>query len=480
MLLSLLLHGKVCVSRNMTRVISRGILKRMFRKVLIALVLFATACAGGLAVITAQLAQAQDLTPQERAALQAQYDELQKEISAQQQIIKETQAKKNTLQGDVSLLNAKIRAAQAQIDAKNILIRQLAAQIAKKNVVIGQLSDRIERGKEALASILRQEDQLDTTSIIAVALSNEDLSSFFADLDAFFFIKSDLQELFAEIRDARTQTEKEKAELAERQNQTADAKYEVETQKRKITSDKTEKQQLLTITANQEAEYKKILAERQAKAAAIRAALFPLRDAAAISFGVALQYAQQAQQNTGVDPALILAILTQESNLGANVGQCYLKDNATGMGIRKSTGASIKVMAPTRDVPSFLALALELGFDPHDQVVSCPNSDGAFGGAMGPSQFIPSTWAGLATRIAKASGVAVANPWDPRHAIMAMSLFLGDLGASAGGYTAEYNAAARYYAGWNGPNTRSGRTYASQVMAKVASIRSNIDFLENN
>src|SRR3989344_755603 len=91
--------------------------------------------------------QAQDLTPAERTALQAQYDELQKEIAIQQQIIKNTQAKKSTLQGDVTTLNAQIKAAQAKIDAKNITIKQLSAQITKKNVVIGQLSDRIERGK---------------------------------------------------------------------------------------------------------------------------------------------------------------------------------------------------------------------------------------------------------------------------------------------------------------------------------------------
>lgn len=452
----------------------------MVRKVLIAFILFATACAGGFTLITAQLAEAQELSPQERAALQAQYDELQKEIAAQQQIIKETQAKKSTLQGDVSFLNAKIRAAQAQIDAKNILIRQLAAQIAKKNAVIGQLSDRIERGKEALASILRQEDQLDKSSIIAVALSNKDLSSFFADLDAFFFIKSDLQALFEDIRNAKTQTEKEKAELAERQNQTADARYEVETQKKKITSDKTEKQQLLTITANQEAEYKKVLAERQAKAAAIRAALFPLRDAAAIQFEDALDFAKEAQARTGVRPALILAVLTQESNLGKNVGQCYLRNTATGAGVGKNTGTAFSnVMAPNRDVPPFLDLGERLGFDPLNQVVSCPiASAGGWGGAMGPAQFIPSTWKMYEARVASVTGHSPPNPWAAEDAIAAMSLYLGDLGAGAGGYTAEHTAAAKYYAGskWR----TAGRVYGNNVMALAASIQSNIDFLADN
>lgn len=428
------------------------------------------------------LVAAQELTPAERAELQRQYDELQKEIAQQQEIIRQTQAQKNTLQGDVTSLNAKIKAAQAQIDAKNIQIRQLGTQIAQKNVVIGQLSQRIEKGKESLGAILRQTQMLDDYSVVTIALSSDSVSSFFADLDAFTSIKKQMANLFSDIRQAKAQTETEKADLAKKQNQTTDAKYEIETERQKVAQNKTEKQKLLTITANKEVEYKKVLAERQAKAAAIRAALFPLRDAAAIQFGTALKYAQEANRATGVNPALVLAILTQESNLGANVGQCLLRDNATGAGVGRNTGTVFaKVMSPTRDVPPFLELASKLGFDPHRQVVSCPiAAAGGWGGAMGPAQFIPSTWKIYAARVASANGVAVANPWDAKHAITAMGYLLSDNGASAGGYTAEFNAAARYYAGWNGPQMNVGRQYATQVMARVAALQKNIDFLADN
>ena len=422
--------------------------------------------------------EAQDLTPQERAALQAQYDELQKEIAVQQQIITDTQAKKNTLQGDVTLLNAQIKAAQAQINLKNIAIKQLSAQIAEKSVVIGQLTDRIERGKESLASILRQTQMIDAYSAINIALGAQDVSSFFSDLDAFSSIKTRLQSLFADINTAKAQTETEKADLAAKQNQTVDAKYAVETQQQQIASNKTQKQELLAITANQEVAYKQVLADRQAKAAAIRAALFPLRDAAAIQFSDALAYAKQAQARTGVRPAFILAVLTQESNLGKNVGQCYLTNTTTGAGVGKNSGTPFaNVMKPGRDIPPFIDLGLRLGFDPLKQVVSCPQSSG-YGGAMGPAQFIPSTWHAYEARIAAASGHSVPNPWAADDAITAMSLYFSDLGAGAGGYTAEHTAAAKYYAG--GAWATAGRNYANSVMALAESLQSNIDFLSNN
>lgn len=451
----------------------------MFLKTVVAVVLFVAVCGSGFLIFERQ-AQAQDLTPEARAALQAQYDELQKEIAVQQEIIKQTQAKKSTLQGDVTLLNAQIKAAQAQIDAKNITIKQLSAQIARKNIIITQLSNRIENGKEALSSILRQTQVMDESSLVSVIMGSKGVSEFFTDVDTFASIKTELHSLFEEIRVAKAQTESEKADLALKQNQTADAKYVVVVQQKQITNDKTQKQQLLAITTNQEAEYKKVLAERQAKAAAIRAALFPLRDAGAITFGDALEYAKEVQKVTGVRPAYILAVLTQESNLGANVGQCYLKNDSTGAGVGKNTGTAFtKVMSPTRDVPPFLALSSQLGFDPHNQVVSCPiASAGGWGGAMGPAQFIASTWAGYAKRIASARNIDVANPWEPRDAIAAMSLYLDDLGAGNGGYSAEHTAAAKYYAG--GRWATAGRSYGNSVMALATSIQSNIDFLSNN
>ncbi len=436
----------------------------------------------GIAFITpaSSVVQAQELTPQERAALQQQYDQLQKEIDAQQKVLDATRLQKNSLTGDVTALTAQINKAQAQINAKNIQLKQLSSQIISKNKVITQLQDRIARGHESLASLLRQQSQLEDYSVVEVAFSSEDVSSFFADVDAFTSIENNLASLFGDIRNTKAQTEQEKAALASTQSKVTDAKYVVQTTQQQIASNKVQKQQLLAITTNQESQYQQVLSAQQAKAAAIRAALFPLRDAAAIQFGDALKYAQAAQKTTGVDPALVLAILTQESNLGQNVGQCYLTNDAAGSGNGKNTGTAFaNVMNPTRDVPPFLALSARLGFDPHHQVVSCPiASAGGWGGAMGPAQFIPSTWTGLAGRIAAARGIAVANPWDPQDAIAAMSVFLGDLGAGVGGYTAEHTAAAKYYAG-GGWATR-GQVYANQVMAKVASLQSNIDFLVNN
>lgn len=419
-------------------------------------------------------------TPEQKAQCQAQLDELQKEIDQWQKVLDETRAKKGTLQGDVTLLDAQIKKAEAEIKQRNTTISTLSSEIQEKSARISTLEESIEQGHESLAKLLRQKNDTETKPLLLLALSSQSLSEFFADVDNIDSIDNELQEMFAQLRDTRSETQKERDALDAKKAQEQDAQYEVQLKKQSIAADQTQKKELLAVTATQEKTYAQVLAANQAKAAAIRAALFPLRDAAAIKFGDALAYAQSAQKKTGVDPALILAVLTQESNLGQNVGQCYLTNDTTGAGVGKNTGTAFaNVMKPTRDVQPFLSLATRLGFDPHHQVVSCPiASVGGYGGAMGPAQFIPSTWAVYEPRIAAALGVTTPNPWSAGDAIMAMSLYFADLGAGAGGYTAEHTAAAKYYAGGGWATT--GQAYANQVMARVAAIQKNIDFLNDN
>jgi peptidoglycan hydrolase CwlO-like protein len=455
-------------------------MSRMPKKGLFLIIAFALAASGGAYASRAEAQAISCNTAAEKAECQRQYDELQDEIAAQQKIIDQTRAQEKSLTGDVTALNAKIAAAEAQIKAKNLAISKLGSQITQKTATINALTNKITAGQASLASMLRQQSQLDDYTTVEVALSADDLSGFFADADAFAATERDMQGLFTGIRQTKAQTEEQKKQLASQQDQQQDAKKQIATEQQRISNDKAQKQVLLTAAQQSEAAQQKVLAANQAKAAQIYAALFPLRDAGAIQFGDALAFARQAQAKTGVDPAFILAILQQESNLGQNVGQCYVTDDATGNGVGKNTGTAFKgVMSPTRDVPPFLVLAKELGFDPHHQVVSCPiASVGGWGGAMGPSQFIPSTWTAYKARIAAAT-LKPANPWDPYSAIMATALYMSDLGASGGSYTAEHTAAAKYYAGggWAGS---AGQSYGTQVMAKVAAIQQNIDFLDDN
>lgn len=428
-------------------------------------------------------------TSAQQAALQAQYDSLQQDIAKWQSVLDDTKAKANTLQGDVTYLNAKIKEATLAIQAKNLAIADLSKQVDEKSQAIETLEQRISQGKESLAQLIRQANVLDNYTIVDVILSSQNLSTAFDDLNLFTSIHRSMENDFATLRSVEAATNNEKAVLGQKIDQTTDAKQAVETQKQVVAQTQAEKSQLLTQTKGQAAAYQQIVADKQAKAAQILAALFTLRDAKGVSFSDALKYANFASQKTGVRPALILAILTQESDLGQNQGSCLVTNISTGDGVGKNSGTPFqKVMKAPRDTAPFQAITSRLGLSWQGQVVSCPpgytwTASRGYGGGMGPSQFIPSTWELFKARIGAMVGVSAdqANPWNPEHAFVATGIYLSDLGASAGTYTAERNAACKYYSGASCQPGRSPANtfYGDEVMQKAGSIQNNIDFLSD-
>lgn len=425
---------------------------------------------------------AEFFSPEERARLEAQYQEIQKEIAQWQSILDDTQLKKNSLQGDVTMLNAQIKKAEAEIKQRSITISNLNAEINARSAKIKNLDQRIVRGQESLAAMLQTAREVESSTLPEIILSSKSVSEFFADFDALLTVEQKLDELFTSIRGAKTQAEIEKKTLAKQQTQELDARYVVETKKKVVAQSEAEKKSLLAITKNQEATYQKVLAERQQQAAKIRAALFPLRDSGGIPFGTALDYATYASQKTGVRAAFILAILSQESDLGKNVGSCFVSNLQTGDGVGKNTGkffAGVMAVLPRRDdTGNFKRITDALGLPWATTPVSCP-STGGYGGAMGPSQFIPSTWVLYQARLARALGVSRPNPWEAKDAIMATALYMSDLGADAGTYSAERNAACKYYSGRSCDSKKPANSfYGDSVVAKAKDFQSNIDFLK--
>lgn len=423
-------------------------------------------------------AETNDAVAKRQAELQAELEATNKDIEYWGRVLEEKQKESGSLSRDIAILNAKIAEAKATIRQKNIHILQLGKDIGVKNDAILTLGKKIDRQHESLGELIRKTDRLESYSLAEFALSGETLTAFFGDVDSIQTLQSSLKEMIGEVRDAKIETEAVRDGLAKRQAAEQDARKAIEAEQRKIQKSEAEKKVLLAVSKSHEKTYKGILAERQKKAAQIRSALFALRDSAAIPFGTAYNYALEVEKKTGIRPAFLLAIFTQETNLGENVGQCLVTDFTTGSGVGKNTGTVfLGIMKPGRDVAPFLDLASRLGFDPKTKPVSCPQGAG-YGGAMGPSQFIPSTWASYEKRIARSAGVATPDPWIPRDAFFASSLYLADLGADAGGYSAEHTAAAKYYAG-SGWRTR-GQGYAGSVMKHAQNIQENmIDPLQN-
>ncbi|HMO78935.1 MAG TPA: lytic murein transglycosylase [Candidatus Paceibacterota bacterium] len=389
--------------------------------------------------------------------------------------LREQKTKTASIQRDVNILNDQIRQAELNIRRKNLEIENLKGNILVKEGTVSELNNKMEKSKNALAQLIRQSNKASNTSLVEILLIHDNLSDFFTDVDSISNIQIQLDELFYQTLDIKNQTEDEKERLAAQQRKELDLKKEIENQKGVVAVKKNEQDTLLNISKKSESAYEQFISEKRAQASAIRTALFQLRDGAGIPFGEALRYAEAASRATGVRTALILAILKQESDLGKSLGSCVIVDLASGRtrGINSGTVFNNGIH-PTRDLPLLQTIVRDLGKDPLQTRVSCPFG-GGYGGAMGPSQFIPSTWNMYIARLKQIFGIHP-DPWNPQHSIMATGLLMRDNGAAAGGYTAERTAALKYYAGgnWNLPQNAF---YGNSVLAHATEFQRQIDFL---
>ncbi|MEK7077401.1 MAG: lytic murein transglycosylase, partial [Patescibacteria group bacterium] len=257
-------------------------------------------------------------------------------------------------------------------------------------------------------------------------------------------------------------------------------------QKQGVQSTQKEKSNLLTITKGKESEYQKILEKSKETAAQIRSRIFQLLGGGELTFEKAYEFAKLAEKATGVRAAFILAILNQESSFGRNVGQCQY--NA----IHPKTGVTVM---RSKDIPIFEDLLSRLGIDKNSRAayVSCPIvRDGAHGGAMGPAQFIPSTWKLYEKEIARVTGSGAPNPWNNADAFSATALYLKDsLNSSACRNYANENkhiadvqilvercAASQYYSGGRWYTYRW--VYGEPVIQKAAKFQADINVLEGS
>lgn len=172
--------------------------------------------------------------------------------------------------------------------------------------------------------------------------------------------------------------------------------------------------------------------------------------------------AKAASESTRVNVALILAIFSQETGSGGNVGACRWTDTAANM--------------YDEDKTALQTITRELNKNINDTPVSCALKDasGAFdghGGAIGYTQFRPATW--LAYR-GEAGGYLghTPNPWNVDDALMMEAVYLRAMGANS----SEKEAACKYFAGPRKSCSSSAgiNNYGNSVMGKKLSIEAQI------
>jgi len=372
----------------------------------------------------------------------------------------EKRAEKKNLSNEIASIQSKIKKLDTDIKHNTLIIKDLTVQVKSTEESITDTAQKIESTRERIKSILASIYKEDSKNVVEYIFSGRNLTESVDNYIGFKTLTNRNQKMLESVVDLKSYLENQKEKLGQQKDNLEEAVAKKEVQKNENLTIKEKKDELLEVTKGQEQLFVQYQKEAEARAAKIRSQIFQLAGISGVSnapsFGEALEIAQEAGKAVGVRPSFILAILAQETRIGKNVGRCYVAGE-------NGLGANGKPVMRANQAAAFIEITKNVGLDFKTVPVSCPAPQigCTYGGAMGPAQFMPTTWNLFYDQIASYVGHAP-NPWNIRDAFYAAALFVKDAGAnSAGG--GELKAASRYFGS-------GAYGYQSQVQVRASCI----------
>jgi peptidoglycan hydrolase CwlO-like protein len=408
-----------------------------------------------------------------RDDLENQLKDIEEQIVQYEKQLASTQVEKKSLTNKLNSLKNTQASLKLQIKKTSIIVDSLEKQIGLTERQISETKNKIIKLKKNIAPILILMNEKDNTRLIEILTTQNYLSDFYDEIRNYTRLSQTLNEMVEKIKISQQDLSKKQIILEDKQESAKNLLTLKNLQQQELTGSIQEQSEVLKETKGKESQFQEIIKDSKKRAAAIRSRIYDLVDGEKkINFGEALELANWASKQTGIRSAFLLAILTQESNLGKNIGTC----NRPGDPPEKSWKV---IMKPTRDQEPFQIITAELGKNPDITPVSCPMKDKkgkqlGWGGAMGPAQFIPSTWIGYRQKITAITGNTVANPWDNRDAFLASAIKLRNDGAN-GTDEGDWKAAMRYF---SGSTNLAYRFYGDNVIKTTHKYLSDIEDLK--
>lgn len=311
-----------------------------------------------------------------REELEAALEVCQQQIEANERLLKQQQASRTSTEYDILLIDQEINKALVRIRTIDGIIHSLGDEISSKEMTVEGLSEQLDEQQVFLGDLLQRINEEEQRGFISLLLTNGTLSGFFGHVHEYVFLRDNVEDSVLSVNNLKARLVASVDELSGKKTEQSRVRQQQQAAANQVQYQRGQKEQVLEHQIAVEKQTQETISSYESRAAQIRNRLFELRGTGAIPFEEALQYAKETYRKTGVRPAFLLGLIKHESDLGRNVG----------------TGSYLVDMHPTRDQPIFPYITKLLGFsDPSELKVSA-NPGFGWGGAMGPAQFIPSTW----------------------------------------------------------------------------------------
>lgn len=404
--------------------------------------------------------------------LEQQIGQLEAEAKEIDAFVQQTQGEARTLANETKIIDGEIKQRELGIKRLTLAINKTGLEIKNKSTRITELGEKISKNRKSLSAALFLLYSYDKSNILLALLKNQRLSDFFGTWDGLKRVQSNIQESLSAFKEERALFEKEKAELEEFNEEQQGLKALQEVERRSLAQKRKEKDELLRLTKGKEAIFQQLLQSKKRDIATLKTQLFYL-EKTGITAEDAIRFAELAAERTGIRPAFLLALLEVETGKQFEDGVISVGTNlGTGNWKRDMYDCYVnlgKRSAAESQKNAFFEITGKLNLDPDKMPVSRKPSYGC-GGAMGPAQFIPTTWLRFEARVAELTGHNPPNPWNVEDAFTASALFLADSGARSQTAEGERRAAKTYLSGSPTCSRYVCNSYANRIAALARDI----------
>lgn len=407
-----------------------------------------------------------------RSEIEQEIRELEKQADELDKHVRNVQTETKSLGNAVKEVDLEVKRRELEIRRLTLAVNRAATEIKQKSDGIDTLSEKIEKTRHALAAGLLLLYTSDQENALTILLGHKNFSDFFGTLYHLEKAQSNIGDTLGEFKEDRALLEEEKVKLEEFREEQQELKALQQVERHFLGQKRKEKEELLRLTKGKEALFQKLLQSKKKDIVTLKTQLFYL-EKTGITAEDAVRLADLAASRAGIRTAFLLALLEVETgkqfedgviSVGTNVGtgnwekdlyQCYIR-----LGKRQSAEAEKR---------AFMEIMEKLGLNPDMMPVSRKPSYGC-GGAMGPAQFLPTTWLRFERRVAELTGHNPPNPWNVEDAFTAAAVFLASAGADSKTSVGEIAAAKTYLSGSPRCTKSICRYYSNRIIALAKEI----------
>ena len=418
-----------------------------------------------------------------RSELNNQIDELSRQISGYQGEINAAKKQEKTLQNELWIIGQEVKKINLEIKETNLVINGLETEINEANGKIVKIDEKIETQKILIAAAIRNLYENSDKSFLEIILAQSEVMDFFEEMKALEDTQRSLKEGLDAIRLLKIDLNNEIEVFEEKQEEFSRSRQLQEFQKVSLGQKQKENDNLLKETKGKESVYQQLVKQKEQDIKSIRQRLYLLEGSGvSMTLEEALKYAESVSKSTGIRSAFLLGLLKVESQWGGNTGSGNWRDDMYECYLRLAkyypNQKDRYVRRAELEKQAFMQITSELGLNPDTVFVSKEPYYGC-GGAMGPAQFIATTWLAYRDKVAVLTGHNPPSPWNIEDSFTAAAIKLTNDGAAAQTYNAEWKAAMIYLAGggWNKPQYRF---YGDKVMELADAIQKELNLIKGN